>query len=105
MLEKISRDVASRCWLCLVPKLFHVGVDADGLACPLHYPMVCSSQMRGCGLLPRAVLSHRAKVGGHALLGDAKPSGLDVCLGADHLGTCVIEFYIERVAFTRICLS
>jgi hypothetical protein len=44
-------------------------------------------------------------VGGGALLGDAKAPGLDICGGADCLGTCVIEFYMECIAFTRICLT
>jgi hypothetical protein len=44
-----------------------------------------------------------AAVGGGALLGDVKPPGLDICGGVDCLGTCVIEFYMECIAFTRIC--
>jgi hypothetical protein len=47
MLEKVTRDVASLCWPYLVAKSSHVGVDVDGLACPLHRPMTCSRQMRG----------------------------------------------------------
>jgi hypothetical protein len=43
-------------------------------------------------------------VGGEALLGDAKPLGLNICNGVDRLGTCVIEFYMERITFTTICL-
>jgi hypothetical protein len=42
MLEKISRDVASWCWPCLVAKPSHMGVDVDGVACPLYCPMACS---------------------------------------------------------------
>jgi hypothetical protein len=38
-------------WLYLGAKPSHVGVDVDGLACPLHCPMACSRQMRGQGLL------------------------------------------------------
>jgi hypothetical protein len=103
MLEKISRDVASWCWPCLVAKPSHMGVDVDGVACPLYYPMACSRQTRGQGFLPGAVLSRRATVDNGALLGHASQPDLDVCGGADRLGTYVIEFYIERVAFTRIC--
>jgi hypothetical protein len=40
--EKVPRDVASRCWPYLVAKPSHVGVDVDGLACPLHRPTACS---------------------------------------------------------------
>jgi hypothetical protein len=49
-------------------------------------------------------LSHRAAVGGGALMGDAKPPILDIYGGADCLGTCAIEFYMEHIAFTKICL-
>jgi hypothetical protein len=79
-----------------------VGVDVDGLACPLHHPTASSRQTRGRGILLGVVLSHRAIVGGGALLGDTKPPGFDICEVFDRLGTCVIEFYKERVAFTRI---
>jgi hypothetical protein len=65
--------------------------------------MACSHRTRGQGFLLGAVLSHRAIVGGGALLGDVEPLVLDVCGGADRLGTCVIDFYIEHVAFTRMC--
>jgi hypothetical protein len=60
--------------------------------------------MRGRGFLPGVVLSHCVAVGGGALLGDAKPLGLDICGAIACLVTCVIEFYMERIAFTRICL-
>jgi hypothetical protein len=104
MLEKVPRDIASRCWPYLVAKSSHVGVDVNGLACPLHRPMSCSHQMRGHGFLPGAILSHRVVVGGGTLLGDAKPLGLDISGGTDRLGTCIIEFYTEHIAFTRIYL-
>jgi hypothetical protein len=35
----------------------HMGVDVDGLACPLHHPIACGHQMRGQGLLPGVILS------------------------------------------------
>jgi hypothetical protein len=81
-----------------------VWVDVDGLAYPLHRPTACSHQTRGQGFLPGAILPHCVAVGSGALLGDAKPRGLDICGGVEHLGTCVIEFYTERITFTRICL-
>jgi hypothetical protein len=65
--------------------------------------MTHSYQTRGHGFLPCAVLFYRA-AGGGALLGDLKPPGLDFCGCIDRLGTCVIEFYMEHFAFTRICL-
>jgi hypothetical protein len=40
-------------------KPFHVGVDVDELAYPLHRPMIRSCQTRGQGLLPGVVLSCR----------------------------------------------
>jgi hypothetical protein len=103
-LEKIPRDVASWCWLYLAAKPSYVEVDVAGLAFPLHLPTACSYQMRGHGFLSGTVLSHRAAVGGGALLGDVKPSSFDVGGGVDYLGTCVIEFYMKRIIFTRICL-
>jgi hypothetical protein len=104
MLEKVPRDIASQCWPYLVAKSSHTGVDVHGLACLLLYPMTYSRQMRGQGFLPGTVLSHRATMGSGALLGDAKPPGLDICKGVDRLGICVIEFYMEHIAFTKICL-
>jgi hypothetical protein len=104
MLEKVLRYIASRCWPYLVAKSSHVGVDVDGLACPLHRPTAYNRQMMGQGFLLDAILSHQAAARGGSLLGDAKPPGLDICEGIDHLGTCIIEFYMERIVFTRICL-
>jgi hypothetical protein len=60
--------------------------------------------MRGLGFLPGAVLSYRAVAGSGSLLGDVKPSGLDIREGVDRLCTCIIEFYTEHIAFTRIYL-
>jgi hypothetical protein len=40
-------DIAKQRRLYLVSKTSHVGVDVDGLAYPLHHPMVCSHQTRG----------------------------------------------------------
>jgi hypothetical protein len=41
---------------------------------------------------------------GGALLGDMPPLVLDICEGVDCLGIYIIDFYIERIAFTRVCL-
>jgi hypothetical protein len=46
-------------WLYLAAKSFHMRVDVDGLACPLHRPTVRSCHTRGHGLPPDAVLSCR----------------------------------------------
>jgi hypothetical protein len=75
----------------------------DGLAYPLHCPTACIRQMREQGFLLGIVLSHQAAAGGGTLLGDAKPPCLDICECVDRLGTCIIEFYMEHIAFTRIC--
>jgi hypothetical protein len=93
MLEKVPGDITLRCWPYLVAKFSHMGVDVDGLACLLHRPTTCSHQMRGHGLLPGTVSSDHVVVGGGTLLGDAKPSGLDICGCIDRLHTCVREFY------------
>jgi hypothetical protein len=47
---------------------------------------------------------HVTVVGGGALSGDVKPSGLDIWWRVDRVGTCVTEFYMEYIVFTRICL-
>jgi hypothetical protein len=97
-------DISSWCRLYLASKPSHVGVDVDELPYPLHYPTTCSCQMRGHGLLPSATLSHRAVVCGGAFPGDAKPPGLDIRWRVDHPGTCVTEFYMGYIVFTRTCL-
>jgi hypothetical protein len=73
MLKKIPGDVALRCWPCLVTEPSHVGVDVDGLACPLHHPIAYNRQTRGQGFLLGAIFSRCATVGGGALLGDTSP--------------------------------
>jgi hypothetical protein len=66
-------------WLYLVAKLSHVGVDVDGLACPLHRPTVCDRQMRGQSFLSGAAPSHRTVVGSGAFWGGGvKLLGLDI---------------------------
>jgi hypothetical protein len=50
-----------------------MGVNVDGLVCPLHHLMACSHQMREQGLLSGVALSLRAVVDGDAFTGDAKP--------------------------------
>jgi hypothetical protein len=44
-------------WLYLAAKPFHMGVDMDGLACPLHRHKVCSCQTRGRDLMSGVILS------------------------------------------------
>jgi hypothetical protein len=48
MLRTVLKDVASRC-ACKSTKPEHMGVDVDGLACPLHRPMVESCLEWGGG--------------------------------------------------------
>jgi hypothetical protein len=64
--------------LYLAAKPSHMGVDVEGLVCPLHHPMACDHQMRGQSLLSDVASSHRATVGGGAFLGGAKHPGLDI---------------------------
>jgi aldehyde:ferredoxin oxidoreductase len=71
-------DVASWHQLYLAAMLFHVGVDVDELACPLHCPMACNHQTRGHGFVSGTTVSCHAVVGGGAFLGDVKPLGLDI---------------------------
>jgi hypothetical protein len=71
-------DVASWHQLYLAAMLFHVGVDVDELAYPLHCPMACSRQTRGHGFVSGTAISRHAVVGGGAFLGDVKPLGLDI---------------------------
>jgi hypothetical protein len=53
-------------WLLWLPTL---GVDVDGLDCPLHHPTTYSNQARGQSFLLGSILSLRAAVGGGAFLG------------------------------------
>jgi hypothetical protein len=44
--------------LYLAAKHAHVGVDMDGLTCPLHHPLAYGRQTSGQGLQLGVVLSH-----------------------------------------------
>jgi hypothetical protein len=59
--------------LYLAAKSSHMGVDVDGLACPLHCPTVCDCQTRGQSFLSGAALSHYVAMGGGAFLGIRNP--------------------------------
>jgi hypothetical protein len=61
-------------WLYLAAKPSHMGVDVDGLACPMHWHMVRSCQTRGQCLLPGVVLSCCCS-GRWRLSGDVKLPG------------------------------
>jgi hypothetical protein len=76
--ETIIGDIALRHRLYLATKPSHVGVDVDGLAYPMHCPMVYIHQMRGQGFLSDVALVHHAIEGGGAFPGDAKPLSLDI---------------------------
>jgi hypothetical protein len=39
------------------------------------------------------------------LSGDAKPLGLDIWRGVDRPSTCETKSYMEKLTFTRACLS
>jgi hypothetical protein len=55
-------------------------------------------------LLSGVILSRHAAMDGGALLGDTPPPVLDIYGGVDCLGICIIDFYIEHIALTRVCL-
>jgi hypothetical protein len=82
-----------------------MGVDVDGLACPLHHLMVCGYQMRGKSFQSDATLSRHAEVGGGTFSGGVKPTGLDIFHGVDHPGTYKTESYVEKPAFTEGMLT
>jgi hypothetical protein len=68
-----------------------MGIDVDGLACPLHRPTTCSRQTRGCDFISSVTLSRRVVVGGGTFLGDApgvdtSRSGDRLDIGGRHLG-------------------
>jgi hypothetical protein len=58
-----TQNISWRCcfaaWLYLATKPSHVGVNVDGLGCPLHRPTAYNHQTSGQCLLPGAILSHR----------------------------------------------
>jgi hypothetical protein len=81
-----------------------MGVDMDGLSCPYSDLQPAAIQTRGQSFLPGTVLPRRALVGGGALRGDTQPPVLDACGGVDCLGICIIDFYIEHMDFTKVCL-
>jgi hypothetical protein len=76
----------------LAAKSSHVGVDVDGLACPLQHPMAYSRQTRGQDFMSGAALSHRAVASGGAFSGGAKPLDLDIRWSVDCMDTYVVEF-------------
>jgi hypothetical protein len=52
-------------------------------------------------LLDRRCLVPSLSSGWWLLFGCAKPLGLDICHGVDHLGTCETESYMDKLIFTR----
>jgi hypothetical protein len=78
MLGTVLGEVVVLHRLYLATKPSHVGVDVDGLTCPLHRPMVRSRQTMGQCFLLGVVLSYHATVGGGAIPGGAKPLSLDI---------------------------
>jgi hypothetical protein len=73
MLETVLGDGSSRSRHYLAAKPSHMGVDVDGLACPLQRPVAYNRQTRGHGFLLGAALSHPVVVGGDAFPRDANP--------------------------------
>jgi hypothetical protein len=91
--------------LYLLAKPSHIGANVDGLACFLHRPKVYSHQRGGHTFLIGTAPSCHAALGGGAFSRDAKPRGLDIWHGVDCLGTSEDESYMEKLSFTRACLS
>jgi hypothetical protein len=77
----------------------------DRLACPYSDLWPAAIQTRGQSFLPGAIMSHHAEVGSGTLQGDKQPLVLDACGRVDSLDTCIIDFYIEHMDFTWVCLS
>jgi hypothetical protein len=100
MLEKVLGVAASWGRPYLVAKSSWGSVGTGWLA-PYSDLWPTTVQTRGQDFLPGIVLSRRAGLGGDTLLGDTQPSTLDACGGVDCLDTCIIDFYIERMAFSR----
>jgi hypothetical protein len=103
-LKKVLGYVASWWQPYLVAKSSHVGGSVNGLTYPLHRPTTHNHQARGQGFLSGAVSSHRAAVVSGTLVGDTQPLVSGSCGDVDYLGTCIIDFYIGCMAFTRVCL-
>jgi hypothetical protein len=99
MLEKVLGDVASWCWSYLVAKSSHAGVDVDRLACVVHRPTACSHQMRRHGFLPCAILPIVQQRTVALYWRIRNPQAWIFAEALDYLGTSVIEFYIECIAF------
>jgi hypothetical protein len=74
-LEKVLGVAALWGWPCLVAKSSW-GLIWMGWISPYSDLWPAIAQMRGHGLLPGAVLSHHARVGGGALLGGYASPGL-----------------------------
>jgi hypothetical protein len=60
-------------WLYLAAKSSHLGIDVDGIACPLHRPMVYDCQARGQSFLLGTALSCHAVVGAGTFPGGEAP--------------------------------
>jgi hypothetical protein len=91
--------------LYLDAKPSHVWGNVDGLACSLHFPVVCSRQRGGQSLLTGTTPSCEAAVGSAVFLGDVKPPGLDIIHGIYHLVTCKTESTWRSPPLQTACLS
>jgi hypothetical protein len=92
-------------WFCLATKPSHVRDNVDGLACFLHCPTVYGWQMWLQCSLTGATLSCRATAVDGAFSGGARPLELDIYRGVDRPGIGETEYYVEKLMFTRACLS
>jgi hypothetical protein len=102
-LEKVLGVGAVKRWPYLVAKLFHMGVDVDGLACHLHHPMACNRQTGGHGFLLGAVLSRHCS-GQWYLFGVCEGPGLGYsmeCSPSENLRSYLNVLDIQCCRFPR----
>jgi hypothetical protein len=71
----------------------------NGLACPLLRPVACDRSYVETGFPARRHLAPSCKGGRWRFTRGYATPVLDACGGVDCLGTCIIDFYIERMAF------
>jgi hypothetical protein len=102
--QKVLGDVASWCWLDLAAKPPHMGVNVDGLVCQLHCPTTYNRQTKGKGFLVGTILFRRCS-GRWRIFGGCEAPGIVIWWSVDRLGTCVTKSYMEKIVFTRACLS
>jgi hypothetical protein len=98
MIEKVPRVAAFWGQFCFAAKSLFRPVWTGCLTAFSDLGPIVIQRM-GQGALPGPILSRSVRVVGGTLLGDTQPSVLDACGHIDCPCTCIIDFYIEHVAF------